>query len=93
MDILDWVHGGGRMKQTAPHMKTSGHKQTISREEILSRLQDPAFALVNVMPKETFETGHIPHSINLPLVEIEATARQVFPVLTREIAIYCMGPT
>ena len=81
------------MKQTALHMKTSGHKQTISREEILSRLQDPAFALVNVMPKETFEAGHIPHSINLPSADIEAKAREVFPVLTREIAVYCMGPT
>lgn len=74
-------------------MKTSGHKQTISREEILSRLQDPAFALVNVMPKETFEAGHIPHSINLPLAEIVAKARQVFPILTREISVYCKGPT
>jgi rhodanese-related sulfurtransferase len=81
------------MKQTAPYMKTSGHKHTISREEILSRLEDPAFALVNVMPKETFEAGHIPHSINLPLSEVEAKARQIFPVLSREISVYCMGPT
>jgi len=74
-------------------MKTSGHKHTISREEILSRLEDPAFALVNVMPKETFEAGHIPHSINLPLSEVETKARQIFPVLSREISVYCMGPT
>jgi len=67
--------------------------RTIAREEILSRLQDPAFALVNVMPKEAFEAGHIPHSINLPLAEIEAKACQVFPVLSREISVYCKGPT
>ena len=66
---------------------------TISREEILSRLQDSAFALVNVMPKETFEAGHIPHSINLPAAEIEAKARRVFPILAREMTVYCMGPT
>ena len=81
------------MKQTAPHVETSGHKQTISRDEILSRLQDPAFALVNVMPKETFEAGHIPHSINLPVADIETKARQIFPHVAREIAVYCMGPT
>ena len=81
------------MKQAALQMKHPEHKQIISREEILLRLQDPAFAPVNVMPKETFETGHIPHSINLPLGEIEAKARQVFPVLSREICVYCMGPT
>ena len=73
--------------------KTPTRDHLISREEILSRLQDPAFALVNVMPKETFEAGHIPHSINLPLAEIEAKARQVFPVLSREINVYGMGPT
>jgi len=73
--------------------KTPPRDHLISREEILSRLQDPAFALVNVMPKETFESGHIPHSINLPLAEIEAKARQVFPTLSREISVYCGGPT
>jgi len=65
----------------------------ISREEILARLQDPALWLVNVMPKETFEAGHLPRSINLPVAEIENCARQVLPDMTREIAVYCAGPT
>ena len=81
------------MKQTAPHLETSGHKQTVSREEILSCVQDPAFALVNVMPKEAFESGHIPHSVNLPVAEIETKARQIFPHVAREITVYCSGPT
>ena len=53
--------------------------QTITREEILARLNDPSLLLVNVMPKEAFEDGHIPRSINLPLSEIETKARQLFP--------------
>jgi rhodanese-related sulfurtransferase len=73
--------------------KTPSHGHTISRDEILSRLQDPAFTLVNVMPKEAFEAGHIPHSINLPVADIETKARQIFPNLAREITVYCMGPT
>ena len=81
------------MKQTAPHVESSRHQQTVLREEILAQLQDPAFALVNVMPKETFQAGHIPHSINLPVAEIETKARQIFPDLAREITVYCMGPT
>jgi len=32
----------------------------VSREEILAQLHEPALLLVNVMPKETFEAGHIP---------------------------------
>jgi rhodanese-related sulfurtransferase len=65
----------------------------ISRQEILSRLGDPSLILLNVMPKETFATSHIPHSINLPVTEIENRARDVLPRLDREIIVYCMGPT
>ena len=65
----------------------------IAREEILARLNDPSLLLVNVMPKEAFEEGHIPRSLNLPLAEIEAKARQVFPEIGRELVIYCGGPT
>jgi len=66
---------------------------TISREEILERLQDRALAIVNVMPKETFAEGHIPGSLNLPVAEIESRARQLIPNSAQEIAIYCAGPT
>ena len=65
----------------------------ISQQEILARLQDPALLLVNVMPKETFEAGHIPRSINLPVAEVEKKARQFLPDPEREIIIYCAGPT
>lgn len=75
--------------------KTDSHHadRVISREEILARLQDPSLLLVNVMPKEAFAAGHIPRSINLPVAEIEKRARQVLPDMTREIVIYCAGPT
>ena len=65
----------------------------IAREEIVARLNDPSLLLVNVMPKEAFEEGHIPRSLNLPLAEIETKARQVFPEIGRELVIYCGGPT
>ncbi|HEY7317926.1 MAG TPA: rhodanese-like domain-containing protein [Candidatus Binatia bacterium] len=65
----------------------------IAGEEILARLNDPSLLLVNVMPKEAFDEGHIPRSLNLPLAEIESKARQVFPEIGRELVIYCGGPT
>ena len=73
--------------------KTFTHSPLISQAEIFSRLQDPSLVLVNVMPKETFETGHIPHSINLPVAEVETKARKVFPRADQEITVYCSGPT
>lgn len=66
---------------------------TISREEILARLQDRALEIVNVMPPDSFKAGHIPGSINLPLAHIETRARQLLSNLEQEIAIYCAGPT
>lgn len=67
--------------------------QTISRDELHARLEDRALAILDVMPKETYADGHIPGSINLPLAEIEAKARQLISSLSQEIAVYCAGPT
>ena len=65
----------------------------ISRAELLERLQDRALAIVDVMPKETFTDGHIPSSINLPVAEVGARARQILSNFAQEIAVYCAGPT
>ena len=73
--------------------KSEEMSNQIAREEILARLNDPSLLLVNVMPKEAFEEGHIPRSLSLPLAEIETKARQVFPEIGRELVIYCGGPT
>ena len=81
---------------SAPASKSEeviGKIAVISREEILARINDPSLLLVNVMPKEAFEEGHIPRSINLPLAEIETKARQRFVEIGRELVIYCGGPT
>ena len=81
------------MPENAISSKSEEVSNQIAREEILARLNDPSLLLVNVMPKEAFEEGHIPRSINLPLAEIETKARQVFPEIGRELVIYCGGPT
>ncbi len=65
----------------------------ISREEVLARLRDPAFLLVNVLPRIAYDEAHIAGSLNLPLSEIDARARVVIPDLARDIAVYCGGPT
>ena len=75
-------------------LKETAHQYvTISREEILARLQDRALALVNVMPADSFNAGHIPGSINLPIADIELKAPRLLSNLAQEIAIYCAGPT
>jgi rhodanese-related sulfurtransferase len=69
------------------------HSSVVPREEIVARLQDPSFVLVNVLPKDAFAAGHIPRSINLPVAEIESRAPHLFPHRGREITVYCAGPT
>ena len=66
---------------------------TISREEILARLEDRALVILNVMPKETFADRHIPGSINLPIVDVQTRARQLIANFNQEIAVYCAGAT
>ncbi len=66
---------------------------TIGREEILARLRDRALALVNVLPAESFKSGHIPGSLNLPVADIQTKASELLSNLRQEIAIYCSGPT
>ena len=66
---------------------------TASLEEVRSRLKDPAVTLVNVLPRVSFEDGHIPGSMSLPLEEIPTRARELLPDPDREIIAYCAGPT
>jgi rhodanese-related sulfurtransferase len=65
----------------------------VPRDELERRLLDPGLTLVDVLPRESFESGHIPGAISLPLSEIAARAREVLPGHSREVIVYCGGPT
>jgi rhodanese-related sulfurtransferase len=67
--------------------------RTISRDEVLAHLQDPSLAIVNVMPVETFDSGHIPGSVNLQVADIPTKAQQLLPNPQQPIVVYCAGPT
>ncbi len=70
--------------------ETANH---VTREEILLRAGDPSLALVDVLPRAAFEESHIPGSLSLPVEEIPALAREVLPDPSREVVVYCGGPT
>jgi rhodanese-related sulfurtransferase len=61
----------------------------ISREELLRRLKDPRLTIVDALPAASYEAGHIPGAINLPVAEVEHRARTLLPDPAAEIAIYC----
>src|SRR3954463_13960 len=64
----------------------------ISFEE-LKDMQDEGedFVLINVLPGEVYDEGHIPESINVPLqdTEFEKEVENAVDGKDREIVVYC----
>jgi len=81
------------MASTLRTLPRPGLSDEISREELYRRLGDPSLVVVDVLPKEAYNGGHIPGAINLPLAEFAARAQEVLPSRTSEISVYCASFT
>jgi rhodanese-related sulfurtransferase len=66
---------------------------TISREETQRRLGDGSLVVVDVLPREAYQNGHIPGAISLPLAEVSSRAPDVIPDRQADIAVYCASFT
>jgi len=64
--------------------------ETVSRAELLERVEQGGVTVLDVRPREEFARGHIPGAVSVPLEELEARMR----TLPRrgEIVAYCRGP-
>ena len=67
--------------------------EEISREEIVRRRRDPRLVLVDVLPRASYEGGHIPGALSLPLAEVADRAKELLPDPGADIAVYCGSPT
>jgi rhodanese-related sulfurtransferase len=66
----------------------------ITLEELTAKIREHArFALVEALPPQYYDAGHLPGAINLPLDSIEPQAAQLLPDKNTEIVVYCAGPT
>ncbi|MBV8359285.1 MAG: rhodanese-like domain-containing protein [Deltaproteobacteria bacterium] len=81
------------MASTLNTLQRPGLTDQISREELYRRFGDASLTVVDVLPKEAYNGGHIPGAINLPLAELAARAQEVLPNRTIEIAVYCASFT
>ena len=70
--------------------------ETINREQLEKKLSETlpdngdqrnGYALVNVLGRQAFEREHIPHSISIPLGEIERCEKRFDR--DKEIVVYC----
>jgi rhodanese-related sulfurtransferase len=50
-------------------------------------------AIVEVLPEEYFQAGHLPGALNLPLARLPLAFGGVLPDPNAEIVLYCSGPT
>lgn len=65
----------------------------ISHEELRARLADRALTVVDVLPAESYASGHIPGTISLPLAEMRERVGEVLPDRAREVVAYCAAFT
>ena len=64
--------------------------QTISREELLSRLARGDVVLIDVRPAEEHAAGHIEGARSIPLAELEQRIAELPP--GTDVVAYCRGP-
>ncbi|PKA40039.1 metalloregulator ArsR/SmtB family transcription factor (plasmid) [Rhizobium sullae] len=64
--------------------------EPVSREELVSRLQDGLVTVLDVRPEDEFALGHLPGALNIPLAELERRLAELSA--DREIVAYCRGP-
>jgi rhodanese-related sulfurtransferase len=66
----------------------------ISSLELAAKIREHArFVLVEALPPQYYDAGHLPGAINLPLDAIEPKAATLLPDRSTEIVVYCSGPT
>lgn len=64
--------------------------EPISARELLARVKEGLVTVLDVRPREEYESGHLPDAVNIPLGELERQLHQLDP--DREIVAYCRGP-
>ena len=73
--------------------ETTRHAAEIDRDSLRAGLAASSFVLVDVLPAESYETGHIPGAISLPLASIPSHAATLLPDRAAPVVVYCGGFT
>ncbi|MFF2089282.1 metalloregulator ArsR/SmtB family transcription factor [Paenibacillus sp. NPDC058174] len=64
--------------------------QTLTMDELVSKMNSSEVVLLDVRPKDEFQTAHIPGALSIPIDELEAQIAAL--PKDREIVAYCRGP-
>ena len=67
---------------------------SITRDELKMKVgRGGAYTLIETLPQEQFEQGHLPGAINLPSDQVSALAPTLLPDKDIEIITYCASRT
>lgn len=62
----------------------------ISKEGLFEMMENKEnFKLVDVLPKEEYEIGHIPFAINIPIDKLNELANTMLPDKNQCVVVYC----
>jgi rhodanese-related sulfurtransferase/DNA-binding transcriptional ArsR family regulator len=64
--------------------------EPVSRDDLLSRLQNDLVTVLDVRPEDEFALGHLPGALNIPFAELERRLGEL--PRNREVIAYCRGP-
>jgi ArsR family transcriptional regulator len=64
--------------------------EPVSRDDLLSRLQNDLVTVLDVRPEDEFALGHLPGALNIPFAELEWRLGEL--PRNREVIAYCRGP-
>jgi rhodanese-related sulfurtransferase len=74
----------------ADYFRARDALEPVSREDLVSRLQDGVVTVLDVRPEDEFVVGHLPGALNIPLSELERRLGEL--PSDREVIAYCRGP-
>ena len=75
------------LAQLAAH---SDELSPLAPEELLQRAARGEVVVIDVRPREEYDTGHLPHAQSMPLDELRARVREL--PRKKPVVAYCRGP-
>lgn len=64
--------------------------RTISKKEVLDRMKEGTILVLDIRPREEYETAHIDGALSVPMEDLDAYLQHL--PQGSEIAAYCRGP-
>jgi ArsR family transcriptional regulator len=74
----------------ADYFRARDALEPVSREDLVSRLEEGSVTVLDVRPEDEFAIGHLPGALNIPLSALERRLGELPP--DREVIAYCRGP-